>query len=490
MPTELIPEVIPNQIDGGEHPAASGELFDKLSPATGELIFRAARSSAGEVREAVSAARAAQPGWAAQTSVQRGRVLLDVAIAMRDRQKDIADIVARETGKSPGEAFGETGGAIQLAEFFAGEGMRSYGRTLPSGMPDKYTMTVRQPCGVAALIISANTPIANVAWKVFPSLVCGNAAVLKAAEDTPATAWVFAEIAQKAGLPKGVLDVVQGLGAEAGGALVEDEGVDVISFTGSTAVGRRIAEMAGRSLKRLSLELGGKNPLVVCDDADLNNAVKWTISSSFSNAGQRCASSSRIIVFNSIYEEFLDLLIKQTGKLKVGDTDSDDLGPVINERQLSSMLKAVEQVKKRGAKVAIGGYRLTGPLHERGFYMAPTVIEDVSVEDELTNHELFGPIAVLYRVGNFADALRASNSSVYGLTAAIHTKNMDRAMEYCQKVKAGVVNVNAGTHGSEPHYPFGGFGASGNGSREPGVEALDVYSELKSISFIVDPLAV
>ena len=384
-------------------------------------------------------------------------------------------------------ALGETGGAIAEGEFMAGEGRRFYGRTTTSAVPNKYAMTVRQPLGVAGLIIAANTPIANVAWKVFPALVCGNTAVLKAAEDTPATAWYFARLAHEVGLPAGVLNVIQGQGPEAGAPLVASPDVDVISFTGSTAVGRRIASIAGERLAKVSLELGGKNPLVVCDDADLQTAAKWVLLSAFSNAGQRCASGSRIIVFDSVYDQFRDMLIEGTRKLKVGPGDDDDLGPVINEKQLNNMLAAIQAAQQKGAVVLTGGSRLTEDAHADGFYLAPTIIDNVAPDDEFSTSELFGPITSLYRVRDFAEALRLSNDSPYGLTACIHTRSIHRATEYTQKVQAGVAVVNAGTFGSEPHMPFGGSKQSGNGTREPGTEALDVYSDLKNIIINIDP---
>ena len=337
------------------------------------------------------------------------------------------------------------------------------------------------------MIIAAHTPIANVAWKVFPALLCGNAAVLKAAEDTPATAWYFGKIAHEAGLPAGVLNIIQGYGHEAGAPLVADPGVDVISFTGSTAVGRQIASVAGQRLAKVSLELGGKNPLVVCDDADLDNAVKWVLLSAFSNAGQRCASGSRIIVFDSIYEEFRDELLRRTQKLSLGPADDDDLGPVINEKQLNNMLAAIEQARNEGATVLCGGERLTGDSHSGGFYMAPTLIEKADPASRISTTELFGPIACLYRAGDFSAALEMANDSPYGLTACIHTRSIHRATVFTQKVQAGVAVVNAGTFGSEPHMPFGGLKQSGNGWREPGTEALDVYSDLKNILININP---
>jgi aldehyde dehydrogenase (NAD+) len=342
-------------------------------------------------------------------------------------------------------------------------------------------MTIRQPLGVAGLIIAANTPIANVAWKVFPALVCGNAAVLKAAEDTPATAWYFSRLAHDVGLPPGVFNVVQGYGAEAGAPLVASPEVDVVSFTGSAAVGRQIATVAAQRLAKVSLELGGKNPLVVCDDADLETAARWVMLSAFSNAGQRCASGSRIIIFDSIYDRFRDMLVKRTKQLKVGPGNGDDLGPVINEKQLNNMLGAIEAAQQNGAVVLTGGRRLEDEAHAGGFYMAPTLIENAGPGDDISTTELFGPITCLYRVKNFDEALQLANNSPYGLTACIHTLNFHRAVEFTRKVQAGVAVVNAGTFGSEPHMPFGGLKQSGNGTREPGTEALDVYSDLKNI---------
>jgi aldehyde dehydrogenase (NAD+) len=480
-------ETIGNWIGGKQLHAASGATFEKRSPHDGALLFAVARSDAAEVDAAVKAAKSAQVHWGAMPAVQRGSILHGVCNALEARQQELAEVVAKETGKAPKEAFGEAGGAIALGRFFAGEGQRLYGRTTTSGTPDKYVMTVRQPCGVAGLIIAANTPIANAAWKVFPALICGNAAVLKAAEDTPATALRFAKIAHEAGLPPGVLNVIQGYGMECGAPLVMHGDVDVISFTGSTKVGKWIGEECGKALKKVSLELGGKNPLVVCDDADLDEAVKWTCLSAFSNAGQRCAAGSRIIVFASIYDVFRDKLVAAAKGLKVGPTDEDDFGPVINEGQLLTMLAAIEKAAADGARVLVGGQRLSDPAHAKGHYLAATVIENASPAADISRHELFGPIACLYRVRGYDQALRLANDSHYGLTACIHTRSVDRGMDFAHKIRSGVAVINAGTFGSEPHMPFGGLQQSGNGSREPGTEALDVYSELKDVYIQVRP---
>ncbi len=485
-----IPKKIANWINGELLSAQGNEWLPKYSPASGQEIYQLARSGPEDVDLAVQSAIAAQPAWGNLPAVQRGMVLHEIVKGLQARREEMAQVVARETGKALKEARGETDGAIQQGLFMAGEGQRLYGRTTTSGVANKYAMTVRQPVGVAGLIIAANTPIANVAWKVFPALVCGNAVVLKAAEDTPATAWLFGAIAKEAGLPDGVLNIIQGSGIEAGAPLVEHNKVGVVSFTGSTRVGREIAAKVGQRLGRVSLELGGKNPLVVCDDADLENAARWVCLSAFSNAGQRCASGSRIIIFDAVYDQFRDMLVEHAAALKVGPGDEHDLGPVINERQLNCMLAAVDEARSKGTRVLIGGERLTGDEHRGGYYMAPTLVEDVAPEDAMSTTELFGPIAALYRVKDFNEALDLANRSPYGLTACIHTRDFNRAMEFSYRVQAGATVVNAGTYGSEPHMPFGGFKQSGNGTREPGTEALDVYSELKDIYLIVDPAQV
>lgn len=488
--TANYPQQLPNWIAGRELLAQGELLFDKLNPHDGQVIARVARSLPPDVEAAVQAARHAQPAWAAIPPVRRGLQLHEVTLALKRQREQMAHLVALETGKSYKMALGETDGAIELGLFYSSEGQRLYGRTTTSGVANKYAMTVRQPLGVAGLIIAANTPIANIAWKVFPALVCGNTAVLKAAEDTPLSAWFFGKLIQEAGLPAGVLNIIHGYGEEAGAPLVAHPNVDVISFTGSTAVGRFIARAAGDRLARVSLELGGKNPLVVCDDADLDNAAQWVLLSAYSNAGQRCASATRIIVFESVYDIFKEMLVERTKKLRVGPGDNDDFGPVINGEQLDAMLNGVEHARAKGSRVLVGGTRLTDDAHRNGFYMAPTLVDSVDPHDPLSMTELFGPIACLYRARDFEHALELANDSPYGLTACIHTRSIHRAMEFMQQVQAGVVVVNAGTYGSEPHMPFGGIKQSGNGSREPGTEALDIYSNLKDVYFNIDPAQV
>ena len=464
-----MPDEVLNVIDGGAAPAQSGKTFEKLGPGDGSLLYGVARSGEADVAAAVASARRAQAGWAARTPVDRGEIVRELASRLRASREDAAAIVAEETGKPVELALGEADAAVEMAFFVAGEGRRLYGRTTTSAMPNRTVMATRRPVGVAGLIVSFNTPLPNYAWKAFPAVFCGNAAVLKPSEHTPASAAFFGELCNEL-LPPGVLNVVQGLGAEAGAPLVESRGVDLVSFTGSAETGRWIAERGGSRLAKVVLELGGKNALVVCDDADLGRAVEWSLASAFSNAGQRCAAASRLVVFESVYDEFRERFIE--------GARSYETGPVISEASLERIIAALD-----GANVVVGGARLDRP----GWWLAPTVVEDVLPDAPLSCTELFGPVAILYRVRDLEEAIAVVNDSPYGLTSAIHTASLHRAMRFADEVVAGVVVVNGGTHGSEPHMGFGGVKQSGTGWREAGIEALDVYTDWKYVNLIADP---
>jgi alpha-ketoglutaric semialdehyde dehydrogenase len=469
------PSEITNLIDGEPAVPASREWFDKLRPADGALLSRVARSNEDDVATAVAAARRAQPDWSEHTPIARAEILRELALLLRDRRREASEVVVEETGKPLELALGETDAAVEMGLFVAGEGRRFYGRTTTATTPHRTVLTVRQPLGVAALVMSFNTPLPNVAWKAFPAVFCGNAAVVKPSEHTPASAHFFGELAQEVGLPPGVLNIVQGLGGEAGAALVEHPGVDLVSFTGSAATGRSINEVAARRLAKVCLELGGKNALVVCDDADLDGAVRWALASAFSNAGQRCASASRIVVFDSLYDAFRERFVPEARGL--------DPDPVISEESLERILEALARATSEGAEILCGGERLDRP----GWYLSPTVVEGAASEADISCAELFGPVTLLYRARDLEDAIRIVNDSPYGLTSAIHTASIHRAMRFAEKAQTGVVIVNGGTHGSEPHMGFGGVKRSGTGWREAGVEALDVYSDLKVVNLIADP---
>jgi aldehyde dehydrogenase (NAD+) len=466
---------VTNLIGARAAPARSGEWLEKLRPADETVLCRVARSGSEDVDDAVAAARDAQPAWSERTAVARGDVVRELALLLRERREEASAIVVEETGKPEELASGETDAAVEMGLFIAGEGRRSYGRTTTASMANRTVLTVRQPLGVAALVTSFNTPLPNVAWKAFPAIFCGNAAVVKPSEHTPASTSLFAELALEAGVPAGVLNVVHGLGGEAGAPLAAHPDVDLVSFTGSAATGRAINEAAARRLAKTCLELGGKNALVVCDDADLDNAVRWAVASAFSNAGQRCASASRIVVFDAVYDAFRERLAAA-----VADVEEQ---PVISRESLERILAGIDEARAAGATVLAGGSR----LEQRGWYLAPTVVEGAGRDASISNVELFGPVTVLYRVVDLDEAVALVNDSPYGLTAAVHTASVHRAMRFAERVQAGVVVVNAGTHGSEPHMGFGGVKDSGTGWREAGIESLDVYSDPKVVNLVIDP---
>ena len=482
MSTHAATRTIGNVIAGEERGAASGETFEKFAPATGELLSLVARSQREDVDAAVDAAAAAQPAWARETPAARGALLRRIAQLLERDAEEIAAVVAAETGKSPKDALGETGAAIEMGYFVAGEGRRLYGKTTTSAIPNRQAMILRQPLGVAGLIIAANTPIANVAWKVFPALVCGNAAVLKASEDTPETALAFARLAAEAGLPDGRPERRPGLGPEAGQPLVEDPRVAVVSFTGSTAVGRMIARVGGERLAKVCLELGGKNPLIVCDDADLEKAADAAALSAFSNAGQRCAAGSRIIVFAAVYDEFQALLLERTQAQRVGPGDEHDFGPVINERQLEHMLR-------RGARGPRGGRdgarRRRAAAGGDGYFMAPTLIEGARLAVRR------GALRPDHDAASGRRLRRGDRSSPTTRRTASPPRSgrppCTAARSSSPGSRSGVASVNGPTYGSEPHMPFGGLRDSGTGWREAGTEAIDIYSDLKTVYVHHDP---
>ena len=484
------PKIISHWLSNKEEISSAGQSFPKINPADGRLLSQITRGNEKDVDNAVSQAEKKLTEWKNTPIISRANILRQASILLQKKRDEIAQIVHLETGKSVKDALAETDGAAELGFFYAGEGRRFYGKVTSSAMPDRSAMIIRKPVGVCALIIPFNTPIANVAWKSFPSLLCGNTVILKASSDTPYTPVWFAKILKEAGLPEGIFSVLQGKGVEVGNALLEDERINLVSFTGSEETGRLIAQKVSSRFVKLSLELGGKNPFVVCDDADLDKASDFAISSAFSNAGQRCASASRIVVFSSIYEKFKKMLIEKAKNLKVGISDSDNLGPVINEKQLNKILTALQQAKKEGVKILIGGYRLTEGKFKKGFFISPTILENVTVKSDIYDCELFGPVTSLHKVRNFKEAVALANNSSYGLTSAIHTNNNNRIQEFIKNIQAGVVSVNGPTYGSEPHLPFGGVKQSGNGTREPGIEALDFYSDMQTVYVKHDPSAV
>jgi alpha-ketoglutaric semialdehyde dehydrogenase len=475
-----------NIIDGKIDISSTDSWIPKYNPNSESLDSYLISSGSQDVQKAIDSSIKAFDIWSKISAIERGEYLRVFIDLMRENRHELAEIVSRETGKSLKDAFGEVNAAIQQGQYFASEGMRLHGRTFTSSNIHKHTQSIRMPLGVSCLIVPANTPIASIAWKLFPALICGNTAIIKASEDAPEIAQKIGLIAIKANLPNGVLNVIQGSGNITGKLLVENEHISLISFTGSTNVGKWIAQKAAERLARVSLELGGKNLFIVCKDANIDNAVKWAILSAFSNAGQRCAAGSKIIVSKEIYSNFLTKLVQRTKLLKIGISEDSDYGPVINEKQYKSILNTIKLTIENGGNLLCGGIERPSSF-KKGYYIAPTLFDNVPSDSEILTKEIFGPVATVESFVNLQEVLESINNAEYGLTCAIHTENIDKAVWFAQAVRVGVINVNIGTYGSEPHYPFGGFRASGNGTREPGIEALNVYTELKNISFTVRP---
>ena len=484
------PQHVPHWIADREVGASTGATFEKRCPIDDRVVTAVARGTAEDVADAVAAAVRASDSWSRLPAPRRGAVLGRAAALLREREIELAEIIRAETGKPWKNAAAEVASSSDLAIFMESEGSRFYGRTMTSPVPNRTVRTLRMPIGVCAAIMPFNSPLAGIAWKVFPALVCGNAVVAKSHEQTPHTAVAFGRLLHDAGLPVGVYGAVQGLGPEVGTALVQDERVGLVSFTGSARTGKAIqqAVSARPVLAKVCLELGGKNPLVVCDDADMTLAAEHAVASAFIDAGQRCAAGSRLIVFDSVYDRFRSALLARAATVRVGSGADDDCGPVISREALDRLLRAVTDAIGRGARVLCGGGRVDALAP--GYYMHPTILESVDPADAISQVELFGPVTCLYRVKDFDEAVALANGTTYGLTGAIHTTNSHRIEEFTARYRAGLVSINGPTYGAGPHMPFGGVKNSGNGFREPGTEALDVYCEWKTVVVNHDPTRV
>lgn len=481
------PKKIFHWISNKETSSKKPAFFPKYDPATGRIIAKVAGGDRDEAEKSLRSAVLAFEKWSRVPVVKRAEILREAVILMGQKKEEIAEIVALESGKSKKDALLETLAAIECGFFFAGEGRRYFGEVLTSAVINREVKLIRQSIGVGALIPSFNNPIAGIAWKAFPALLCGNVVVVKSHEFTPYVAVWFAKVLKEAGVPSGVFSVLQGFGPKIGAPLVEDSRVKFVSFTGSVATGRKILQATSERLAKVSIEAGGKNPFVVCDDADLERAVNLAAAGAFVDAGQRCAATSRIIIFSKVYNEFKRLFLNKIAGLKVGVASTDDFGAIIEKKRLLKIFKSVKEATNRGATLLTGGKRLSDKDRKNGYFMAPTVLENISPKDPISYQELFGPVVILYKVKNFEEAVRLANDSEFKLTGAIHTSSIHRAQEFIQRYAAGVVRVNGPTHGSEPHMPFGGIGISGNGWREPGTKALDFYSNWKQVSIDHNP---
>ncbi|OQP05671.1 aldehyde dehydrogenase [Geobacillus sp. 46C-IIa] len=472
-----------NFINGKWQPALSGQWAPVVNPANGETIGEAALSAAADVDAAVQAAKAAQKKWALVPAPKRADVLYKVGLLLKERKEQLARLLTMEMGKVIEEARGEVQEGIDMAFYMAGEGRRLFGDTTPSELKDKFAMSVRVPVGVVGIITPWNFPIAIATWKSFPAIVAGNAVVWKPALETPFMARELAAIFTEAGLPDGVFNVVHGDGPTAGNALVEHPDVPVISFTGSNDVGRQIAEKCGRLLKKVSLEMGGKNAVIVMDDADLTLAVDGIVWSAFGTSGQRCTACSRVIVHERVKQELERRLLEAVKTLKIGDglDETVKVGPVIHEEALQKIDRYVHIGREEGAKLLVGGHILREGDYARGFYYAPTIFTDVTPDMRIAREEIFGPVVSIISVRSLDEAIAVNNGVDYGLSSAIFTRDVNNVFRAMRDLDTGIVYVNAGTTGAEIHLPFGGTKGTGNGHRDSGVAALDVFTEWRSI---------
>ncbi|MBD8027012.1 aldehyde dehydrogenase family protein [Ureibacillus sp. Re31] len=454
-----------------------------VNPANGEQLANVPLSTKAQVDEAVAAAKKAQKAWALVPAPKRADFLYEIGFKLKEKKEYLAQILTKEMGKVIEEARGEVQEGIDMAFYMAGEGRRLFGETTPSELADKFAMSVRAPIGVVGLITPWNFPIAIATWKAFPAIVSGNTVVWKPATETPLMAYEMAKIFEEVGLPEGVANVVFGAGSTVGTAMIEHPDVKVISFTGSTETGSKVAELGGKHLKKVSLEMGGKNAVIVMDDANLQLAVEAIIWSAFGTAGQRCTACSRVIVHKDVKTELESMLVKSIGQLTIGDglDPTVKVGPVINQGALEKINRYVEIGKKEGANLLVGGRALTAPPFDKGYYFEPTIFTDVQNDMVIAQEEIFGPVVSIIEVSSLEEAIEVNNSVKFGLSSSIFSQDINKIFKAQRDLDTGIVYVNAGTTGAEIHLPFGGTKGTGNGHRDSGQAALDVYTEWKSI---------
>ncbi len=474
-----------NFIDGEWVDSTTGETFPSANPADrNEVVGTFARSGPADVDQAVQAALRAYPDWMLTPVPQRSDYLLRVALILEGRKDEFAEVMTREMGKTLNESRADVQEGIDFAHYMSGEGRRFFGDTIPAELPNKVQMTMRHPIGVVGLITPWNFPIAIPLWKIAPALISGCTAVFKPAEDTPLCAALLTDVFNEVGLPPGVLNLVNGTGEGAGSALVDHPDVRAISFTGSLDVGRAINEKCARAMKRCSLELGSKNALIVMPDAQLELAVEASAWGAFATSGQRCTATSRLIVHEDVREPFTEQLLDRVGKMKVGNgLDPDvELAPVINEKQKNRVMEYISLGQQEGATIIAGGDELTGDEHANGYFIAPTVFDEMTPTMRIAREEIFGPVTGVMRVGSIDEAIEAANGTEYGLSCSIYSHDITNIFKCAQQLEFGLVYANAPTIGAEIQVPFGGMKSTGNGHREAGPQALDEFTEWKTVA--------
>ncbi len=483
-PSSRVATEYQNWIGGRWVPAAAGRTFEDRNPARhDEVVGVFPRSGPEDVNRAVEAAAKAFDSWRLLPAPKRGELLLQIGLRLFERKEEIARLMTREMGKILIETRGDVQEGIDTAFYMAGEGRRLYGDTTPSELPNKMALSVRQPIGVCGLITPWNFPLAIPTWKLFPALVCGNTVVLKPASDTPASVAELGRVVEECGVPPGVVNIVHGSGRDVGMPLVEHQGARVISFTGSSDVGKVIGGACGQRLKRCSLELGGKNAEIVMHDADLELALEGALWGAFGTAGQRCTATSRLILDRPIAERFTEMLVERTGKLRLGDglDESVDVGPVINEAARKRVHEYVEIGKSEGARLLTGGEPATEGALARGWFYRPTIFDRVSPGMRIAQEEIFGPVLSILVVDSLDEAIKVLNGTPYGLSSSIYTRDVNAAMRAIRDIEAGITYINGPTIGAEVHLPFGGVKETGNGHREASHTVLDIFSEWKAV---------
>lgn len=473
-----------NYINGEWVASRSGQTFENRNPAnTDDLVGVFQKSSVDDVKMAIDAAAEAYKKWRLVPAPKRGEILYRVASRLAAHKEDFSRDMTREMGKILIETRGDTQEAIDMTYYMAGEGRRLFGMTTPSELPNKFAMTVRQPLGVCAFITPWNFPMAIPSWKMMPALICGNTVVIKPATDTPMSVVNLFKVLEEEGVPPGVVNMVTGSGGALGDALISDDRVKVVSFTGSTEIGRKVSMACAPKFKHSCLEMGGKNVQIVMDDADLTLALEGALWGAFGTTGQRCTATSRLILHEAIAEKFTAMLADRAKKLKVGNglDESVNMGPCVNESQMNTVLSYVEIGKKDGARLVAGGERLTGGEHAKGFFVQPTIFSGVTRNMRIWKEEIFGPVLSVGTFRTFDEAVELANDTVYGLSASLYTRDVNKAYTAMRDVYTGIFYVNAPTIGAETHLPFGGTKETGNGHREAATAALDVFSEWKSV---------
>jgi len=478
------PKIFKNYIKGEWVPSASGVTFDNSNPADRrELVRMFQKSSRQDVEDAIQAAKDAYKAWRLTPPPKRGEILYRAARLLSERKEEYAAQMTREMGKILEETRGDVQEAIDMTYYMAGEGRRLFGQTTTSELPNKFCMWVRSPIGVCSLVTPWNFPMAIPSWKIMPALICGNTVVIKPATDTPLSTYNLVQTLAEAGVPRGVVNLVTGSGSEVGTALLSHDDVRVVSFTGSTEVGRKVAAACAGTFKHACLEMGGKNIIMVMEDANLELAVDGAIWGGFGTTGQRCTASSRIAVHKDVYREFVEKYVARARALKVGNglDPSVQMGPLINESQLKTVEEYVEIGKDEGAKLLCGGERLTGGDYDFGCFYTPTLFGDCKPEMRICREEIFGPVVSIIPCAGLEEAIEIGNGVVYGLSSSIYTRNVNRAFQAMRDMETGIFYVNAPTIGAETHLPFGGTKQTGNGHREAATAALDFYSEWKAV---------